>query len=200
METSARTAEGTSISSAFIRVMLLPFFPLIVLKRAVCCFQSGERGKKMKLPVELVTLRDSIVKEFKRHGATPEKQQAPGRSSRFSSIYSDSGASLGLTCLDEEAKRVLIERAAKTVAWSEKLYFFVSFAFVMLGALKCRYEHETNNLNVVQAFLVLMSWHSGIYTILGLAGLAFRNDYPFNILVAMCVSFFFGHILHDTSW
>jgi hypothetical protein len=161
--------------------MLLPFLPCILFKR-VCCWKGGDVPVK-KLPEELRALRESLVREIKRYGS-PSPRPKERRASRLNSIN------------EADFDDMIVLQAAKTTAWVVKLYRLSFFVFLGVGANKIYVEYRLNeDGGVVQAIASLLIWKSGIYIVIGLCLLGFRNDFPFNLLFTLSVSCFIGYLL-----
>ena len=55
---------------------------------------------------------------------------------------------------------------------------------------------EEHNLELHRALSSLASWHQGLYTVVVLLtmAVAFRNDYPFNLIVVLSSLYFCGWV------
>ena len=147
-----------------------------------------EDAREDSLGLQLKQMRDSLVKEIRLAGSPPSKT-SPATQRYF---RQENGYSADVD--ESNPDSILLLQAAKTVSWVQKVYWFQALHLLCVGIFKVSGMMEEHNLQLHQALSSLASWHQGLYTVVALLTVAFRNDYPFNLVVVLSSLYFCGWV------
>ena len=185
------------------RVLHYTFLPTLVFFRVLSiCLCLNKRNEKTEplegletedaredsLGLQLKQMRDSLVREIRLAGSPPSKT-SPATQRYF---RQENGYSADVD--ESNPDSILLLQAAKTVSWVQKVYWFQALHLLCVGIFKVSGMMEEHNLELHRALSSLASWHQGLYTVVVLLTVAFRNDYPFNLIVVLSSLYFCGWV------
>ena len=174
------------------------FLPVLLSFRilSICLCSGGKKDEERldgvegveseSLGMQLKQMKDSIVKEIRLVG-TPSPDKGASPRYRPSNVADDNEN-------QQDPDAVLLLQAAKTISWVEKVYFMQAVHLFCIGIFKMSTDMKSHNLDYFKAFGNLLMWHQGLYAVVTLLTVAFRNDYPFNLTVVLLSMYYCGWI------